>query len=176
MGYNKSWLVSAVIPPRSEDYARKCSVIVHPDVIEKHFKAKNYPALGQFSGLIGRDAILENSTSIFQGIKRPFHSAGVDNFVFVYIAKPSLTYTFPLDGRGDPDKLIAPLNSVFVTFVSLSRPVVEAVQERVQTPDGLFRGVILGWEWTLESPEAPVLPMGFHGRYKKHIWSRPLHH
>lgn len=168
--------MSAVIPPRSEDYARKCSVIVHPDVMEKHFKAKNYPALGQFSGLIGRDAILENSTSIFQGIKRPFHSAGVDNFVFVYIAKPSLTYTFPLDGRGDPDKLIAPLNSVFVNFVSLSRPVVEAVQERVQTPDGLFRGVILGWEWTLESPEAPVLPMGFHGRYKKHIWSRPLHH
>jgi hypothetical protein len=159
----------AAVPPVSP---RLIPVVVHPSVLNSHLSARNMSAFGQLSGLILRDQVLVNPTALFKGVKRPLHSDGVDNFVFVYVSKPDYTYRFSKwkGKKGVPDTLLAPANSVFVTYVSLTRPVVAEVQKLLQHQEIAFRGTILGWEWVHECPENPLLPINHATRYKKSIW------
>jgi hypothetical protein len=129
-------------------------------------------ALAEYVGIIVAGEVLQSPTAIFQGIKRPFLGDGLDNFVFVYISNPPETFHYyPRDrfaGTGPyPD--YAPENSVFVVFVSLAPPVVEAGRKELGSTDDSIRGVILGWEWTSASQGNPRLPKGFGTRYRRQV-------
>jgi hypothetical protein len=160
----------AAVPPISP---RLIQVVVHPLVLRSHLSARNMSAFGQLSGLILGDQVLVNPTALFKGVKRPLHSDGVDNFVFIYVSKPQYTYRFSKwKGKSrEPDTLLAPANSVFVTYVSLTRPVVAEVQKLLQSTEIAFRGTILGWEWIHECPERTLLPIHHASRYKRVIWT-----
>lgn len=163
-------LADAVVRPVS---ARIITLVCHPDVMRAHFAGRRYDAMGQFSGIIRQDQCLLSPDAIFKGLKRPLHSKGIDNFVFAYACNPPANYRFdPSRPNSGPDIVVRPRNSVFVVFVSLTRPMLNDSQRILSCPVGTFRGVILGWEWTPEAP-GTNLPLDYRTRYTKEIWRRP---
>lgn len=166
MRFEPKWLASVRISKKTSATA---AVMIHPVVLRDRLTNRRYAALGEFAGLIIEGKVLENPTGVFKGINRPLHSAGVDNFVFIYAAKPTCTYRFSGDTRS-ADVLLAPKNSVFVTYLSLNRSMLNDVQAAIQSPPNAFRGVILGWEWVPEAPTSPGLPNNHDKRYKGRVW------
>lgn len=78
-------------------------------------------AMGEYMGLILLGGVLEDPVAIFQGIKRPYFSDGLDNFIFAYTSCPRISYTYyPGDrfrGTG-PHEVSPPTNrSIFTVFV-----------------------------------------------------------
>jgi hypothetical protein len=146
-------------------------VTIDPSHLRVLLEAGRLTALGELVGLIIQDSVLEMPTGIFKGLRRPLLREGVDDFVFAYVTRPSLTYKFALGARNDhhtPDKLIAQDDSVFVIFVTLSRDIINEVAMTYE--EAQCRGVVLGWEWTCADPDDPNLPEQADKRYRRRIW------
>ena len=131
-------------------------------------------AMGEYSGLIFSEGVLQSPTAIFQGIRRPFLADGLDNFVYAYVSAPHISYTYYLRDRFDgtgPHEVPAPgLPSVFVVFVTLARSVVSEVEQEFHLANQDIRGVILYWEWTKASATDRLLPDGHAERYRRRVW------
>jgi hypothetical protein len=163
-------LADAVVRPVS---AQTVALVCHPDVMRAHFIGRRYDAAEQCSGIIRKDTCLLTPCAIFKGLKRSLHSIEIDNFVFAHVCGPSATYRFdPTKPGNGPDAVICPRNSVFVMSVSLARAIVGEAQRILLCPDGTFRAVILGWEWTQEAP-GTHLPIDYRTRHTKEIWREP---
>jgi hypothetical protein len=162
-------IVSARAPT---DGGEEISVIVHTEHLRIILETGRLAALGELGGLIFGDQILLQPVRIFKGLRRPLLREGVDDFVFAYVSKPSVTYKFPLRPRIDqkPDVLLPPTDAVFVTFVTLSRDVVHEVAMKEGIDSGRCRGVILGWEWTCADPNDGSLPENHGNRYRRSVW------
>jgi hypothetical protein len=130
-------------------------------------------ALGEYMGLIFSGGILESPVAIFQGIKRPYLSEGLDNFVFVYVSNPKCTFYYALRDRfkgTGPHEDGAPKSSVFVVFVSMAPSMIQAAIANGNSADDTVRGVILAWEWTPASLNDPRMPEFYQTRYRRMIW------
>ncbi len=108
MVFLPTWLTSVRISRILDNTA---PAIAHPAVLLKLKMDRRYAALGEFSGIIVGNCILQDPTAIFKGINRPLHNTGVDNFIFIYAAKPSYTYKFCANNK-PAETLFAPKNSV----------------------------------------------------------------
>jgi hypothetical protein len=130
-------------------------------------------SLGEYMGLIFSGGVLEDPVAIFQGIKRPYLSEGLDNFVFVYVSNPKCTFYYALRDRfkgTGPHEDGAPKESVFVVFVSMAPNMIQAATASGNSPDDGVRGVILAWEWTPASSDDPRMPEYYQTRYRRMIW------
>lgn len=148
-------------------------LVIEPDNIRVLLQSGRMAALGELVGLIFGDAVLSAPIAIFQGLRRPYKGEGVDNFVYAYVSRPRCTYSFKPNQRNErrkPDVLVPPKHSVFVTFVTLQREMVEGAERILSQAGAGARGVVLGWEWTFAAPENPDLPQGHGQRYRRRVW------
>jgi hypothetical protein len=140
------------------------TAVLHPATLNDLLDEKKYSILGDYAGILVEDRVLESPTAIFQGLNRPLHSDGIDRFVFIYCSKPKRGYCFT--GMNRPaDQLVPPSNSMFATYLTLNRPMVDEVRSSLLSSPGEFRGIILGWEWIPESPIHSGLPVDYDTRY-----------
>lgn len=130
-------------------------------------------SLGEYVGLIYGLGILENPVAIFQGLNRPYFGSSIDSSVYIYVNKPHLSFTFagvdPYSGKG-PTQIRAPVDSVFVSFVTFAKDMIDDVQATL--PGDTIGGVLLYWEWTMADSSVPHLPDGYQTRYRRTIWQR----
>jgi hypothetical protein len=95
-------------------------------------------------------------------------NASVDDSVYVYVSRPGFTFTYAGMDRfynEGPAAIAAPVDAVFVTFVSFSKPVVDDVQETFAVAEDSIGGAILYWEWTMASSVVP-----YQTRYRRPVW------
>ena len=83
--------------------------------------------MAEFQGIIRQEGVLLAPTAVFKGIRRPMHSEGVDNFVFVYVSSPTCDYRYVKPHYDAVDSVSPPTQSVFVTFVSRAPSIVREV-------------------------------------------------
>src|SRR6266851_2061576 len=92
-------------------------VVVHEKTLMTFLDARWLPSLGQYAGLIQGDGVLATPRRISQGLKRPYRGVVSDDNVLIYIAKPSLTYTYRDENRRTSRQLRSlppPPRSVFI--------------------------------------------------------------
>jgi len=168
LAYNPNWLSPAIVLPSGN----KVVLLAHPDLMERHFRSRNLSALGAYQGILRQESILLRPTAVFKGIKRPVHSEGVDNFIFVYVSSPECDYRYSKPHYKAVDSMLPPTQSVFVTFVSRAPALVRSLQSSLGCSMDDFQGVVLGWEWTLASQTDTALPDNFAKRYTRRVWRR----
>jgi hypothetical protein len=154
-----------------EHEARYISVAVHEKTLVTFLDSRRLASLGQYAGLIYDYGILAHPIQISRGLLRPYRGMMVDDAVLVYIAKPSLTYTYRAEGRltlGQLRSLPPPLNSVFIAFVSLAADVVDEVRSYLANQS--IDGALLYWEWTMASESNPNIPEDSDSRYGSVVW------
>ena len=125
---------------------------VHHKTIRTLASSGRLAAIGEYMGLIHDIGVLENPNAIFQGLNRPYMGSSVDISIYTYVTKPDRSYIFTAPGvyQGQgPSRIAAPLNSVFIAFVSFAKAVVDDVQATLTTPGDVIGGVIFYWEWTI---------------------------
>jgi hypothetical protein len=145
---------------------------VHHNTTRPMVASGRLAGLGDYVGLIYGMGILENPVAIFQGLNRPFFGGSLDASVYAYINKPHTSFTFAISGpHAPPTPIAAPADSVFVSFVTLAKDVVDDV--RATLPGETIGGAILYWEWTLADAMVPHLPDGYQTRYRRPVWQRP---
>ncbi len=165
MFFKPEWLAPVRVKQGEQ---RMPLAIVHPDVLKDLLLHRRHASLAEFSNIIVREEMLSSPTAVFKGLNRPLHSMGVDNFVFVYVMKPKFTYIYSKP-KSSADVLLAPKHSVFVTYLTLARHMMQDVQQAIGAPPDAFRGIILGWEWVPECPLGAGLPNDHAKRYKRRV-------
>lgn len=165
-------IVWARAPEGDNGYVR---LMVSERQLATLYGAQRYAAMGEYAGLILGEGVLIDPTVIYQGLKRPFHQPGMDENVYAYVSRPDRSFTYRTAGVVSPDKLVrlqAPLESVFIAFVSLTPHMVE--QEVVPSPDDReVAGTVLFWEWTMASESDANLPRDADTRYGRKVWPTP---
>jgi hypothetical protein len=145
---------------------------VHHKTTRTMAASRRLAGLGEYVGLIYGMGILENPVAIFQGLNRPIFGGSLDASVYVYVNKPHVSFTFSVSGpHSPPTQTAAPTDSVFVSFATLAKDVVDDV--RATLPGETIGGAILYWEWTLADASVPHLPDGYQTRYRRLVWQRP---
>jgi hypothetical protein len=127
--------------------------------------------IGQFAGLVSNIEVLRNPTAIYSGLLRPFIAPGVDDKIVIYVTKPSATYDVAQDGSYLRNS--APLDSVFVVFVTFEEPMLGLTRSSFSSSSQKIDGSILDWEWTLCDGSVPFLPIDYQTRYRRTLWVRP---
>jgi hypothetical protein len=127
--------------------------------------------IGQFAGLISNLEVLRNPTAVFSGLLRPFIAPGVDDHIVIYVTAPNVTYEVAKDGSYSRNP--APMDSVFVVFVTFEEPMLGLTRSSFLSSSQKIDGSILDWEWTLSDGSAPHLPLDYQTRYRRTLWVRP---
>ncbi len=162
-----------VVLARAPVHATNVYLGVHPKTTRTLASSGRLVALGEYAGLIWGMGILENPVAIFQGLNRPYYGNSVDSSVYVYVNKPHTSFRYSVGDQftdADPAQIPPPVDSVFISFVTLQKDVVDDVQTTL--PRDTIGGVLLYWEWTMADSSVPHLPDGYQTRYRRTVWRR----
>jgi hypothetical protein len=166
-------LVWARAPDEQTRYVR---LSVDEKTLTTLFESRRLASLGEYAGLIFGLGVLNHPAVIYQGLKRPFLGPGVDDTIDAYVSRPHLSYTYR------PEKILtnaelrtlpAPINSVFIAFVSLAIGVVEEARIASRPAGPEIDGAVRYWEWTMASESDPNIPRDADSRYGREVWRRP---
>lgn len=142
-------------------------LLTHPATIRTWIEMGGLAKIGEYAGLIhgrfgddGSGYVPPGTTGllrplqIHRGLRRPLFAIDQDigPDVLIYVTDPPQTYAYRADGKfgGFPRAEPKPLQSVFTTFVSLDRQLVDATKASMQrAPLQPVDGVVLYWEWTV---------------------------
>ncbi len=157
-----------VLAPSFEDKNKRISLRIMPGLIAQYDKDNFRAKLGEFAGLVHGN--IENgtfgllgATALFKGIKRPCINKNHDADVYAYVTNPDFTYTYvgiPRYSKKPPEKIQAPNDCVFVTYVTFNK----------KTDEFGAVGRILDWEWVFRDKEIPEYPYNHKVRYDKKVW------
>jgi hypothetical protein len=137
--------------------------ILQTDTRKRSDRGQN-SALAQFAGIVAPGLIL--ARHIFRGLNRPLYADGSmqgDARKLVHTWRPAYDFEWP-NRFGEPQRMTAPDNCVFVVLVSKNERHIGKWPE--------VYGWIDRWNWVFEDPRLPGAPIDWDSRYEEKLFTR----
>jgi len=101
--------------------------------------------LADLHGQIMAHRVLQTPYAIFQGLKRDMIAGDLDSFVYAYMTKPIVRYSYMSSEIGERlEASSEPANSVFAVYVTLNRDVIRSSLAEFESAGQELRGLVLG--------------------------------
>jgi hypothetical protein len=171
-----------VLAPAPNNKENIIELYCHPQTLQQVIDDNLNAKLGEYCGLIhgnvlelgdegGTNGLLE-ATALFRGLKRPMELPGLDGKIYVYITNPQCSYLYPIEKKYEGigvTPTTKPKDSVFATYVDITNDF-EKYGINKEKIRGNIQGIVLFWEWVLNSKENQNFPENCDSRYVQKVW------